>query len=280
MAKKSILLLYLPAIHRGYLELFEKQGIPIGVLASDLLSELSCLARDVRALDPVTAMRILQRSQFNAKLVDREHLIELVASGDYEFVLPDEELSRIICDKYLTGQSVRLVSAWLRWDRQNATSEQQIDQGRQISHDEFDRKVMIIGQEAAKHSSDWWRQVGAGLVIAGVIEIVEFNHHLPTEHSPGIDGDPRSNFVWGESIDCSTAIHAEAAIIARAARQGLSTLDASLYVTTFPCGPCARLLAEAGINRVYYVEGYSRADAQDILKKFGVELIRVEMTEP
>jgi len=277
MNKKQILLLYLPVIHQGYLDLITKQNIPIGILAKDLLAELPCLARDVRALNSGTAWRLVRGLHLSASVFDREDLIELVRSGGYDFVLPDDELSRIIADKYLQSQDYKLIPAWLRWDRQNAMSEEQVDQDRRISIDEFDRKVIIVGQEAARHSSDWWRQVGAGLVFAGVIEIVEFNHHLPTEYSPEIDGDPRSNFNWGENIDRSTAIHAEAAVIAQAARQGLSTLGTSLYVTTFPCGPCARLVAEAGIKHVYYAEGYSRADAQVIFKAFGIELVKVEM---
>ena len=35
-------------------------------------------------------------------------------------------------------------------------------------------------------------------------------------------------------------------------------------------------MAMAGIKRVFYAEGYSLLDAEQILKSFGVEIIRVE----
>ncbi len=49
--------------------------------------------------------------------------------------------------------------------------------------------------------------------------------------------------------------HAEANLIAFAAREGIPTRDCIVYVTHRPCSACARLLIQAGIAGVYYGPG-------------------------
>lgn len=49
--------------------------------------------------------------------------------------------------------------------------------------------------------------------------------------------------------------HAEANLIAFAAREGIRTLGCTVYTTHFPCSACARLLIQAGIARVVADDG-------------------------
>jgi dCMP deaminase len=51
------------------------------------------------------------------------------------------------------------------------------------------------------------------------------------------------------------ASHAEANLIAFAAREGIRTKDCTVYVTHMPCAACARTLIQAGIRSVYYGKG-------------------------
>ena len=88
-------------------------------------------------------------------------------------------------------------------------------------------------------------------------------------------GDPRSNFDAGQNIDLQKNIHAEVGVIAEAARRGIALKGADLFVTTFPCPVCAKSVAEAGIKRVYFKDGYSLLDAMDIFKTKGIEVIQV-----
>jgi dCMP deaminase len=60
------------------------------------------------------------------------------------------------------------------------------------------------------------------------------------------------------------------------AKEGVSLKEGSIYVTTFPCSNCARLLCEAGIKKVFYKNGYSRLDAESIFKFYGVEIVLVK----
>ncbi len=99
---------------------------------------------------------------------------------------------------------------------------------------------------------------------------------MPHEQSLYALGDPRGNFSWGERIELSNSLHAERSVIAQAARRGISVSGASLYVTTFPCPPCAMDIVEAGFSRLYYREGYSKVGAEDILRGGQIEIIKVE----
>jgi cytidine deaminase len=57
------------------------------------------------------------------------------------------------------------------------------------------------------------------------------------------------------------AMHAEQAAITDAAMRGIALCRATLYVTTFPCHECARMILAAGIERVVYIEPYAKSRA-------------------
>jgi dCMP deaminase len=50
----------------------------------------------------------------------------------------------------------------------------------------------------------------------------------------------------------SRAVHAEANAIAQAAKHGIATEGANIYVTLEPCLSCLKLIMSAGIREVYY----------------------------
>ena len=55
------------------------------------------------------------------------------------------------------------------------------------------------------------------------------------------------------------AVHAEMEAILSAGRIGVSVVGATLYTTTFPCHNCAKHIVGSGIQRVVYVEPYSKS---------------------
>jgi dCMP deaminase len=59
------------------------------------------------------------------------------------------------------------------------------------------------------------------------------------------------------------AAHAEANVIATAARRGIHTDGCVLYVTHHPCSACSRLIIQAGIKRVYFGEGTTSMPAAE-----------------
>jgi deoxycytidylate deaminase len=56
-------------------------------------------------------------------------------------------------------------------------------------------------------------------------------------------------------------VHAEMEALLSCSRNGLSTVGATLFCTTFPCHNCAKHIIAAGIHRVVYVEPYPKSKA-------------------
>jgi deoxycytidylate deaminase len=60
------------------------------------------------------------------------------------------------------------------------------------------------------------------------------------------------------------AVHAEMSALLDAARRGVAVQGATLYTTTFPCHNCARHIIGAGIDRVVFVEPYTKSRAEQL----------------
>ena len=73
-----------------------------------------------------------------------------------------------------------------------------------------------------------------------------------------------------ENGHCVRTIHAEANLVAWAARTGTSLAGARVWCTHSPCTRCAQLLANAGIKCLYWHHGYDQF-ALEYLRKLGVE---------
>lgn len=80
----------------------------------------------------------------------------------------------------------------------------------------------------------------------------------------------------GESQDvgCIKAVHAEANAITFAAKHGVSTDGAQLYVTHMPCLKCAQLIINAGINLVSYQIPYRDPSGIILLEEGGVHVVK------
>lgn len=106
---------------------------------------------------------------------------------------------------------------------------------------------------AATLSDDPDTQVGAALVRP----VPALGHPYTVAHAA--NGYPHESILREPSrlarpYKYSWMNHAEAAVIAACARDGLATDGTHLYLHAtrpfFPCAPCARLIAAAGIRRV------------------------------
>ncbi len=76
----------------------------------------------------------------------------------------------------------------------------------------------------------------------------------------------------GERLEYCRATHAEQNAIAQAAFQGVSTKDATLYSTVFPCVLCAKPLINAGIKEIVYVDEEKDELSKGILDEAGVKI--------
>jgi dCMP deaminase len=78
---------------------------------------------------------------------------------------------------------------------------------------------------------------------------------------------------------CIRTTHAEANAVAQAAKNGTSTVDATMYITCSPCYDCFKMMINAGIKEVVYKDFYmSRYEASKavlkLAKKAGIKITR------
>ncbi len=276
---KNAIVSYIPALHRGYIDFFKKYPGNLYILGTDFIKEVPRMERDIRAIVPEEIKELLDGLGIFSKIVvlNRENLNELL-DGQASIILPDEDVNRQFVDTYLKDKEVSFVSVFLRWDRQISTAEFEVPPDRIISEDELDREIIKQALEESQKSSDWWRQIGAVLIRDKEQVLVAHNRPMPENGTPNIFGDPRSSFDAGDEKmrDVGKFLHGEAGLIAEAAKGGISVEGTSLYVTTFPCPTCAKIVAAAGIKKVFYSKGYSLLDAEDVLRAAGVEIILVK----
>ena len=275
----AIVIAYVPVPHAGYLKFFRAyEGGRLYVLGKEFISEFKPLVRNLPGVTPNEAQSMIKTLGIfsDVNIFTKKDLYTVQQSN--LIVMPDEDVSRAIAEKYLTDISVMFDGGWrLRWDWGSTQAKCRPEGERIISTKEFDRYLMKIALGAAERSPDWWRQIGALLVKDGDVLLVNHNQHMPNDQSAYCFGDPRSNFEQGQCIDASVALHAEMGILSGAARLGIKMMDCDLFVSTFPCPPCAYALSQSGIKRLFYMDGYSLVAGAEALKSKGVEIIRVEM---
>jgi dCMP deaminase len=273
-------LLYLPVLHAGYEDFLSRHGDAdeILLLGRGFQQAYPSLAKDIRALPPQRAADYLRLvlPQATIRVIEPPDLPGVLTGDD--IVMPDEEITRDLARQLDLGEGRAVVfdRTFLRWDREWAAAQAPVTFDGEISVAELPRQLIGAAEAIAQRSSDWWRQVGAVAARDGQLIGCAWNQHRPSEYAPYLNGDPRDGFARGVRADLSTAIHAEAALIARAARDGSSLAGADLYTTTFPCPACARLVAEAGFRRCYFAGQYSVLDGEQVLRAAGISLIWVD----
>ena len=77
----------------------------------------------------------------------------------------------------------------------------------------------------------------------------------------------------GQRHELCRALHAEQNAIIQAATLGQSIENASIYITHQPCVICAKMIINAGINRIVVKEGYPDELSAEILEEAGLKII-------
>jgi dCMP deaminase len=274
----EVVLAYVPVLHEGYRRFFERhaQDRALYVIGPELYADYRPLAKDVRALPAAGAAAAIAGWEIASSVAVLDVAgAEALAAQQPSLILPAEDVSYQVIERYFHRAAVRYDPVFLRWDKSKTVQMLDPQPLASVSEDALVAELEDAAQGAAARSLDWWRQVGAALRFAdGTLETATNVHH-PHELAPYAAGDPRSNFTKGIELELSTATHAEAALIAAAARNGRATAGATIYITDFPCPPCAKLIAHAGIAKLYYRRGYAVLDGRDVLEAAGVEIVAV-----
>lgn len=131
--------------------------------------------------------------------------------------------------------------------------------------DKFDIQYLRIAQVWSENSYAKRLKVGAILVKDKMII------------SDGYNGTPSGFENVCEDDNGNThayVLHAEANAITKVAQSNNSSKGATLYTTVAPCIECAKLIIQAGIKRVVYLEDYRLTQGIDLLKKAGIVVIQ------
>jgi dCMP deaminase len=80
----------------------------------------------------------------------------------------------------------------------------------------------------------------------------------------------------GTRHELCRAVHAEQNAIIQAAMHGISIEGATLYCTHQPCILCAKMMINARVKKVVYMQSYPDQTALDFLQLAGIEVVRVK----
>ncbi len=121
------------------------------------------------------------------------------------------------------------------------------------------------------------RQVGAVLVRDRRILATGYNgspRGLP--HCPPLG--PENDWPEGcmRAGHCIRSLHAEQNALLQAAMMGVACSDATMYVTCLPCNTCAKMIINAGINRVIYQGEYPDDFSLELFSQANTELLQYQ----
>lgn len=141
----------------------------------------------------------------------------------------------------------------------------------------WDAYFLSFAKLAGRRSSCLRRQVGAVIVKNQMVLTTGYNgapRGLPHAAEVGCLRD-RLGVASGEKHELCRGLHAEQNAIIQAARHGICIEGAELYCTTHPCSICMKMIINAGLVRVFYLEDYADAISKQIIQESGFDVIQV-----
>jgi dCMP deaminase len=84
------------------------------------------------------------------------------------------------------------------------------------------------------------------------------------------------NIPSGQRHEICRAVHAEQNAIVQAAYSGISVKNGTIYVTAQPCVLCAKMIINAGIEKIVFKGDYPDTLAMELLKEAGVRVVKFE----
>lgn len=144
-----------------------------------------------------------------------------------------------------------------------------------ISWDEY---FMNIAEDVSLRST-CRRKVGAVITVDNKIKTTGYNGSPKgLKHCSEMGGCMRqlNNIPSGTQQEFCRAVHAEQNVIIQASVDGVKIQGGTLYVNTYPCSICARMIINAEIKRIVYASDYSDNLAKELLDESGIEIVKYE----
>ncbi len=131
-----------------------------------------------------------------------------------------------------------------------------------------DRRYLRMAKVWAENSYCERRQVGA-LIVKNKMIISDGYNGTPTGFENICEDE--------EGKTKSYVLHAEANAITKVAKTNQSSEGATLYITASPCIECAKLIIQAGIERVVYADKYRSKEGIELLDRAGIATEFIEI---
>lgn len=156
---------------------------------------------------------------------------------------------------------------------------------------DLDKCYMTVADAHAALSKGIRGKVGACLVTKhGVVlggcngmapngdNTLEIKEYMKAPENGKYLDEAYKNQRWPYTDECGRyklttkpqTIHAELSCILKAAKEGVSVVGSTLYVSLSPCITCSEMIAAAGVKRVVYKEAYRLTDGIENLKKLNL----------
>jgi dCMP deaminase len=136
----------------------------------------------------------------------------------------------------------------------------------------WDEYFMDIARLVARRSTCLRRKVGAVMVKEKNILATGYNG-TPSGITHCVETGclrEQMKVPSGERHELCRGLHAEQNAIIQAARHGVNIAGATLYCTNSPCIICTKMLINAGVQQVIYLEGYPDKLSLDMLHESGI----------
>ena len=149
------------------------------------------------------------------------------------------------------------------------------EKGLPMERPSWEEYFMEIARLVARRSTCLRRQVGA--------VVVKEKNILAT----GYNGTPsgithcsqvgclrqRLGVPSGERHELCRGLHAEQNAIIQAAKHGINIGGSTLFSTHSPCVICSKMIINAGVKRIVFLEGYPDTLSLEMLGESGIELL-------
>ena len=137
----------------------------------------------------------------------------------------------------------------------------------------WDEYFLKIAKDVSLRSTCLRRHVGA--VIVRDKRILSTGYNGPPKGIPHCKECKREvlKIPSGKNHEICEAVHAEQNAIIQAAVHGVSINNSTLYCTCSPCIICTKMIINAGIKRIFSIEGYPDSSSLEMLEKAGISLL-------
>ena len=132
----------------------------------------------------------------------------------------------------------------------------------------YDIAYLNMAIEWSKLSHCKRKQVGA-IIVKNKMIISDGYNGTPSGFDNSCE-DKNGNTHW-------YVLHAEANAILKTASSNHNCSGATLYLTMSPCKECSKLIHQAGIKRLVYINKYKDMAGIHFLKEAGVKIEQIEI---